>query len=128
MSGQHFKSEEFTASQLRAFTTLASAIQISLEAGQRVPCHERPTLFDATARTTKRAEGSDPAGAFGVIRQQIFDDEERLRQRLCRGCPALQACRTYATSGVEISGFVAGGRQQRGTPTIHTDTVAREAS
>ena len=96
---------DLTPDQRRSYTQLSTAIADAIDNGQSVPCLRLPGLFDLSLAkpTTPAADDEDRVNRL-VRRRELA----ALRARLCDRCPVLQECGEYATSGVQVYGFLAG--------------------
>ncbi len=96
---------DLTAEQRRHYARLASSIADAIDDGQSVPCLRLPTFFDQNLTKPK----SPAASAEDRAKEQAHRRELAvLREGLCQRCPVLQQCREYASSGVQVHGFLAG--------------------
>lgn len=97
---------DLTDEQRRNYTRLATSIADAIDDGRPVPCLRVPAFFDLNLTQPRRdrtANAEDRAGELAVRRQL-----NELRQGLCERCPVLQQCIDYASSGVQVYGFLAG--------------------
>lgn len=96
---------DLTAEQRRNYSRLASSIADAIDNGQSVPCLRLPTFFDLNLTKPKvPATSAEDRANEQAHRRGLA----ALREGLCQRCPVLQQCRDYASSGVQVYGFLAG--------------------
>lgn len=86
--------------RLRAWFTLADAIEEEIQEGRTIPCVAMPFLYDTVQRPRRRhhdARGTAP---------DTGESDLQLRRRLCSNCPVLATCVAYADIAPEVSGFL----------------------
>ena len=96
---------DLTAEQQRNYTRLATSIGDAIDDGQSVPCLRLPTFFDLNLTNPKSSAGSAEDRATELAHRREL---AALREGLCQRCPVLLQCRDYASSGVQVYGFLAG--------------------
>lgn len=94
-----------TPYQGRRYAGLATAIADAIDSGRSIPCVRLPAFFDVSLAKPKIPADNDEDRANELARRREL---VAIRAGMCEGCPVLEQCTKYASSGVQVHGFVAG--------------------